>query len=139
MLVDDVVDYLAGAGLGLTAGTNLWKLPVPETASQSIVQVTVIQYGGRSPYRAMGPSLGAPVAEIPRFNVGVIGQYEQFEEARDLAEDIYESLDNLADTTLGSTRYLLVRALQPPIYASPDDEDAEHHFSINFEAVKARG
>lgn len=138
-LLDDVVDYLAGASLGLTEGTNLWMVPVPETASSTMVQVSVLQYGGRSPIRAMGASLSEPVAEIPRFNVGVIGQYEQFEDARDLAEDIYEALDNLANTTLGSTRYLLVRALQPPIYLSPDDEDAEHHWSLNFEAMKERG
>jgi hypothetical protein len=98
----------------------------------------VLEYGGRPPMRAMGASLGDPVAEVPRFNVGVIGQYEQFQDARQLAENVYQALDNLANTTLGATRYLLVRALQPPIYLAPDDEDNEHHFSINFEAVKER-
>jgi len=138
MLLDEITNYLAGAGLGLTVGTNLWMLPVPETADQSIIQTMVLEYGGRAPLRAMGPSLGDPVAETPRFNVGVIGQYEQFQDARQLAEDVYQALDNLANTTLGATRYLLVRALQPPIYLAPDDEDNEHHFSINFEAVKER-
>ncbi|MEY4955953.1 MAG: hypothetical protein RL409_210 [Gemmatimonadota bacterium] len=138
MLLDEITNYLAGAGLGLTVGTNLWMLPVPETADQSIIQTMVLEYGGRPPLRAMGPSLGDPVAETPRFNVGVIGQYEQFQDARQLAEDVYQALDNLANTTLGATRYLLVRALQPPIYLAPDDEDNEHHFSINFEAVKER-
>jgi len=140
MLLDDIATYLEGAGLGLTIGTNLWKVPVPEMASQSTgIQVAIIEYGGRPSIRAMGPSLGAPVAEVARFNIGVIGQLEDFANTRTKAEDIYRALDNLADQTLGTTRYLLVSALQPPIYATPDDEDAEHHFSVNFEAVKARG
>ena len=138
MLVEDIVTYLDGASIGLTAYQNLWNVPVPETASSTGVQVSVVQYGGRSPLRAMGASLSDPVAEVSRFNVGVIGTLEDFQSARDMAETIYGTLDNMTETTLGVTRYLLVRALQPPIYTAPDDADAEHHFSINFEAMKLR-
>ena len=130
--------YLGGAGIGLTAYVNLWNVPVPETASSTGVQVSVVQYGGRTPLRAMGASLSDPVSEIARFNVGVIGQLEDFENARNMAETIHATLDNLTEATLSGTRYLLVRALQPPIYSAPDDEDAEHHWSINFEAMKLR-
>jgi hypothetical protein len=141
MLVDDVAEYLGTAGLGLTVGTNLFKVPVPETATADI-QVAVVEYGGRPAIRAMGPSLGAPVAEVSRFQVAVIGQLNDYEASRDLIEDIYRALDNLAETTLGTTRYLLIRALQPPFYMPPGetgDPNAQQHFSCNFEAMKARG
>lgn len=139
MLVDDVANYLESAVTGLAIGTNLWKLPVPETASTTDIQVSVIEYGGRPAMRAMGPSVGAPVAEVTRFNVAVYGQLDDFENTRTKAEEIYQALDFLSDATLGATRYLHVRALQPPMSMTPDDENAEHHFSVNFEAVKARG
>jgi len=142
MLLDDIANHLSTAVGGLTIGVNLWKLPIPETASSSIQQVMITEYGGRSPLRAMGPSVGAPVAEISRFNVAVYGGLTEFEETRALAESIYQSLDYLSETTLSGssgTRYLHVRALQPPISFPPDDENGLHHFSINFETMKVRG
>lgn len=138
MLAAEIANYLAGAVPGLTVGTNLWTLPIPETASSTDIQVSVIAYGGRASLRAMGPSLGDPIAEVPRFNVAVYGQLDDFEDTQSMAESIYQALDYLSNTTLGTTRYLHVRALQPPIPLPPDDENTQHHFSINFEAMKER-
>jgi hypothetical protein len=139
MLIDDITNHLSTSVSGLTVGVNLWKLPVPETASSSAIQVSVVEYPGRPAMRAMGPSAGAPVAEISRFNVAVYGQLDDFENTRGMAESIYTTLDYMSETTLGTTRYLHVRALQPPIHLPPDDENAQHHFSVNFEAMKVRG
>jgi hypothetical protein len=139
MLLDDIANHLSTSVSGLMIGVNLWKIPVPETASSSAIQVSIVEYGGRPAMRSMGPSAGAPVAEISRFNVGVYGQLSDFQNTRTMAEDIYSTLDYLSETTLSTTRYLHVRALQPPIHFAPDDENAQHRFSLNFEAMKVRG
>lgn len=141
MLVDEVAEYLGGASLGLVVGSNLWKVPVPETTSTTGPQVGVVEYAGRPALRAMGPSLGDPIAEVTRFQVGVIGQLDQYEETREMAESIYQALDNLANTSLPSStgsRYLLIRALQPPFYMAPDDNTAQHHLVFNCEAIRER-
>lgn len=139
MLLDDIANHLSTSVAGLTLDSNLWKLTIPETVTSTDIQVGVLEYGGRPALRAMGPSAGAPVAEIVRFNVAVIGQLSDYQNTRELAEDIYETLDFMSETTLGSTRYLHIRAMQPPIYFPPDDQNAQHHFSVNFEAMKVRG
>lgn len=139
MLLDDIANHLSTSVAGLTIDANLWKLPVPETVTSTDVQVAVLEYGGRAPLRAMGPSAGAPVAEITRFNIAVIGGLSNYQGARSMAEDIYTTLDYTSETTLSTTRYLHIRALQPPIYFPPDDENAQHHFSLNFECMKVRG
>jgi hypothetical protein len=139
MLLDDIANHLSTAVAGLTLDVNLWKLPIPETVTSTAVQVAVLEYGGRPAMRAMGPSAGAPVAEITRFNIAVVGGLSAYATTRTMAESIYETLDFTSETTLGTTRYLHIRALQPPIYFPPDDESAQHHFSVNFEATKVRG
>lgn len=139
MLLDDIANHLSTAVSGLTLGTNLWKVPIPESASSSDIQVSVLEYGGRPPLRAMSDSLGEPIAEIVRFNIAVQGDLNDFEDTRQKAEDIYRALDFMSDETLGSTRYLHIRALQPPLSFPPDNDNAQHRFSINFEAMKARG
>lgn len=141
MLVDDICSYLAGAGLGLTVGTNLFKLPQPEMSTADPA-VMLIEYGGRPAMRAMGPSIGDPVAEVTRFQVATITSLNGYQSGRNMIESVYQALDNLADTTIDGTRYLLIRALQPPFYMPPGemgDPNAQHHFSVNFEAMKERG
>ena len=140
MLTKEIAEYLGSTVAGLSVGTNVWAVPVPETAPGDI-QVSVVEYAGRAPLRAMGPSLGDPVAEIARFQVAVIGQLSQYLESRQLIEEIRQALDQLTEATLGGTRYLLVRELQPPFYQPPGeigDPNAQHHFSINFEALRER-
>jgi hypothetical protein len=142
MLLDDIANHLSSSVTELSIGYNLWKLPIPENASSSVRQVMISEYGGRPSLRAMGASLSEPVAEITRFNIAVFGGLTEFEETRQLAEDIKDALDYLSETTLSGssgTRYLHVRALQPPISLPPDDQNGLHHFSINFEAMKVRG
>ena len=78
MLLDDIANHLSSSVSGLTIGVNLWKIPVPETASSSAIQVSIVEYGGRPALRAMGPSAGAPVAEISRFNVSLYGALHRF-------------------------------------------------------------
>lgn len=115
---------------------NLYRAPFPEGSPDSAV--CVIEYAGGAPIRAMGASTTAPVAEVVRFQVLVREDIQSFEDGRELIEDIYHELDHLADETMGSTRYLYVRALQSPFFLSFDG-NGRPRFVANFEAMKARG
>ena len=143
MLLDDITNYIAAStslSVSLTVGSNLFKTPAPETvASTEEHLVEVLEYGGRSPMRAMGASKSDPVAEITRFQVAVISNSSTFEAGRTLIEEIKDELDYLSEATLGSTRYLQVKMVQPPMYWSPEAPSGQHHFTASFEAMKERG
>lgn len=140
MLLDEIPAFLAAStGLGLTVATssggNLYKVPFPEAAPDAAV--CVIEYAGGAPIRAMGASTTAPVAEVVRFQVLVRKGQQGFEAGRQLIEDIYQTLDHLADQTLTSTYYLYVRAVQSPFFLSFDG-NLRPRFVANFEAMKRR-
>jgi minor capsid protein len=140
MLLDDVATYLANQGLGLTVSVNLFKGLAPEVFPASTPVVSLIEYPGRAAARAMGASLSDPIAgEFPRFQANVLVPLDNYQSGRTLAENIYKKLDNLANTTLGTTNYFLISAVQPPFYMPPDDANATHRFVANYEARKARG
>ena len=134
----DVCGYLAttGLGLGLTAGVNLFAVPFPEQSQAQAV--CLIEYPGSEPDHAAGPSLTAPLFELPRFQIVCRDIESNALTCRALAESIYQSLDGLADTTLGSARYLLIKAVQSPFYLSQDD-NSRHRVVCNYEATKTRG
>src|SRR3990167_11259476 len=134
MLLPDVGAYLAATTLGLSFGStgNLFIVPIPETAPDR--SVSVLEYSGASSVRAF--STGNPVAERPRFQVVVREELNNFASGRQLAEDIHAALDGLGTTTMESgTRWLFVRALQPPFYLS-EDGGAQHRWITNYEAMK---
>jgi hypothetical protein len=60
-----------------------------------------------------------------------------FATARALSQNIYEALDEIGNTSLSGTNYLVIRALHPPSYIGEDD-DARHRFVFNVEVYKAR-
>ena len=136
-LATDVMTYLTTVGaLGLTAGTNAFAVPFPEQAQDQAV--CLIEYPGNSPEHAAGPSLTAPLYERPRFQIVCRDVEANAATCRALAESIYAALDGLADTTLGSARYLLIRALQSPFYLSTDG-NGRHRYVCNYMAEKVRG
>ena len=138
MLLDEIGTYIASTshGLSLSFSSNLFKVPIPETAPDN--SVSIIEYGGVQAMRAMGESLSAPVCERPKFQVIVRSTLDGFNTGRGLAESIHRLLDGMADTTLSSVRYLYVRAIQPPfLLGDPEDENARFRFVCNFEAMRA--
>jgi hypothetical protein len=138
VLASDIATYISTSTLGLTAGTNVFAIPFPESTAVADRAVCVIEYPGEAPEHAAGASLSAPLYERPRFQVVVRDATSAAQACRDLAESVYRLLDGLADTTLSGTRYMQVRALQSPFYLSIDGQH-RHRFVCNYAAEKARG
>ena len=134
MLPVEVGTYLAGAGLGLTLGTNLFMVPFPAGSPDACA--CFAEWGTEDALRAMGPSLGAPVAEQPRFKVMVRGSRDGAQAARTLAGNIHKKLDHLGEITLSGTRYLNIVAEQPQFLSFDDNDRPRYHFDC--EVIKER-
>lgn len=109
MVVDEIAAYLAGAGLGLTLGTNLFTVPFPVTAPDQAVAIDV--YASQPADRTFGPSLTQPLGEHPEFNVFVRDARENAQAAQTLAYQIFRKLDFLGPVTLSGIVYRDVRAV----------------------------
>lgn len=112
MLAGEIVTYLASAGIGLTAGANLFAVPFPEASPDVAAYVDV--FGGQLNTRTFGPSLQAPLGENVDFLVVVRGVREGAAAAETLADSIYKKLDNLGPVTLTGVLYRDVRTTEGP-------------------------
>jgi hypothetical protein len=129
----DVATYLATIpALGLTAGTNLFDIPFPESAQSQAV--CLIDTPGSEDEHAAGASLSRPLYETPRFQVVCRDAEDKAATAKALARSIRLNLNRLAATTLGDTRVLTMKSLQPPFYISVDGQN-RHRWVTNYEAV----
>lgn len=128
-LADDVAAFLAGAGLGLVAGTNLFLQDVP---AQPDALVAVIEYPGRGP---VGTHDDPASIEVPRFQVYARAAQYDAAAARASAEAAYKALRAVTNQTLSGTFYLAIRALQSP-FLLHRDENQRVVFAVNFEATK---
>lgn len=137
MLGTEIVAHLAGAGLGLTAGTNLFSVPFPESAQDDVV--SVVTYGGGASERSFGPSLQAPAAEVDvRFQVMVRSGRDGAATAEALADAIYKKLDGLGPLSLSGVLYHdVVSTDGPPKFLSFDDNNRPRYY-MNFAATKER-
>ncbi len=134
MLLDDIAAYLAGAGLGLTEGVNLFKVPFPASAPPATV--CIVETPGEEDEFASGPSLDPPALERPRFSVQVRDQDAQA--CRGLAETIRGKLNNLGPVTLGTTLYHHVKATGPVFFLSRDQNE-RCKWACNFAVMKGNG
>ena len=66
-----------------------------------------------------GPKLNM---EAPNFGIRCRTPKDCYEDARELAEDIYVFLHNQVAVTLSGTRYSLIQALQPPFNLGLDEQ-----------------
>jgi hypothetical protein len=135
VLPDEIGNYLAGASLGLTVGTNLFYVPIPDAAPDPAVGI--LETPGAPSAGAFGVSLSAPAFEYPRFVVIVRGGRDTVSTARTLAESIHKKLERLGPVTLAGTVYFDVRAAQPPF--GPDyDKNERPVYRAVYEATKER-
>lgn len=125
MLVQDVATYLQNNGIG-TLGTNLFvgRLPdEPDTCT------AVFAYAGfPMPLHWNGEQPG----------LQVLVRAPSYVQAQNLMEQIRGLLHGLSEQTLGTTRYLLVRAKQSPMLLQRDDGDRAI-FVCNFDVIKELG
>lgn len=129
MSIDELMDWMQAQGLG-TKGTDIFAYAPPGT--DTCVYVTPIS--GFKSERAMGNKT-IPI-EKPRFQI-TARHATNLETALTKADSIYDALDGLSSTTMGSTVWYDVQADGPPAYLGPDDNN-RHRCVINITAQKAK-
>lgn len=130
MILDDIIYYLSGAAIGLTSGTNLFASVMPDAPDRAC---GVYEAGGYSPIHAMSGSAGSALVERPR--VQVITRAGNYQAARQLAQNVFQSLDGLTNAVINNTNYLLLSAVASPA-AMGLDSTGRHRIVINFDVIK---
>lgn len=118
MVADEIAAYLAGAGLGLVAGTNLYSVPFPASAPDLSVAV-IDDDAGPEPLGSFGPSLSAVDVERPELLLLVRGARDDGEAAKAKAYAVYKALRRLGPVTLSGVVYHHVAA-RPPHFVAFD-------------------
>lgn len=130
----EITTYLAGAALGLTAGTNLFAGPLPAAEAGGAAQVGLVGYFGTRPSE---PGFGSADLkhEWPRLQVQVRGPQDDLQAADTLAHNVYKALGRVQAMTLTGTFYKQITCLQPPFFLKYDD-NRRPIVAFNIEAEK---
>jgi hypothetical protein len=138
MVEPDIVAYLAAAGLGLTAGVNLFEGEMLEAPDNV---VAVAHYAGEdSDDYAMGPSLSEPGSEIEV--VQVMTRSTSRDTARSTAAAIHNKLENLGKTLNfgGSGRtYFRIEGMGGPPVSIGQDANLRWRRVASYRVRKVRG
>jgi hypothetical protein len=115
MTSDELAAYLAGAGLGLTLGTDLFSSPFPAASTVTVpdLAVAVVDTPGEDPIGSFGESLSPADVERPEVMVFVRGGRDAVEAAKAKAYAVWKKLRRLGDVEISGTRYLAVVAKAP--------------------------
>lgn len=132
LLLDDLGDYLASGGVGLTVGTNLFLGFLPEQPDDA---VAVYETGGRPPAHAMNALAGQAVAEYPRVQVVARATSFGYPGARQRMANIYKLLDGLPTRTINGTQYDWGSAVSPP-HAYGRDKQERVLIACSFDLAK---
>ena len=124
-ILEAVGQYLEDQSFGVQ-GTNIWlsrMLPDPD------VSIAVYEYAGRPPVETMSAGLAI---EQPSLQVVVRAGRDDYPTARDLAEDIRQSLCLVTDQTLSGLRVLRIMPRSSVNPIGLDDKDRPM-LSVDYE------
>ncbi len=115
MTSDELAAYLAGAGLGLTLGTDLFSSPFPASSAVPVpdLAVAVVDTGSDESIGSFGASLSAVDVERPEVMVFVRGARDAVEVAKAKAYAVWKKLRRLGPVTLSGVLYHNVAARPP--------------------------
>ncbi len=133
----DVVAYLAAAGLGLTAGTNLFEGPAPEGEVYPACVAVAKYLTERSDDYTMGASLTAPGSELEHIQVMTRNPVKATAEST--ADAIHAKLDNLQTTTTVNGRTYFEIASDGPPFGLGQDLNLRWRYVANYRVRKPRG
>jgi hypothetical protein len=134
MLGAELCTYLAGASIGLVAGTSVFSGPIPDSCS--VLAVGMVELPGERPIRTFSPSLAADLVQRPGVQIVVRGVENGAAAARSKAKDVYNKLANLGPVQLSSVLYYDVQpegGIQGPYF---DDSTNRPRFLMNFRIHK---
>lgn len=137
MVGDEVANYLAGAGIGMSLSSTsagiVFGVPFPPEAPDTAS--CVIEYGGLAPVDAMGASLSPSIFEQPRFQLLCRDKSDNLAACRALANAAYKVLRRFSGAMAG-VNYAYVQALGP-VFFLKFDENERGYYACNFQARKA--
>lgn len=125
MSLSNLVTHLAGAGLGLVEGTNLFEgMASPPELGAS---VTLRQSGGEFSWETQG--------QLKRLSFQMVVQDHAYGSALDLANASLAAL-TIRQSTVGTAFFYEVRPREEPVHLSGGrEESGVHTFVVNFDAV----
>lgn len=119
MLLDEIGAYLEAEGIGIIGQTLfLGSMPQdePGIGSQDAVMALI-----EIPGQPRIASHDLTKYELPYLQVATRGTPYGYPTARQKAQDAWNTLDGLANTSLSGVTYLLIEALQSPFFLRSDD------------------
>jgi hypothetical protein len=116
LMVDDLATHLAGAGLGLAGGTNLFKGELPPSPDAC---VALIERGGLAP----AETLCGVDYENAGLQVLVRGAATSGSTVRTLMNGVFKALLAIVGQSLGGTLYVGISAVQSPFQVEIDDNN----------------
>ena len=122
MIEEDIIKYLQDNSLG-TVGKDLFETTMPDSPD---LAVAVRVYDA-------DPSDLAWNGEYPVFQVLVRSKMHQ--EGSSKIQSIYTTLHGVAEKVLNGKRYLLIQAIQPPMFLG-FDKSGRREYVVNFKVIK---
>lgn len=121
--LDDIGSYLESHGIGVQ-GTDIFYRGFDAEAQNCIA---LFDHAGLSSIVSLSKDM-----IIERPELGVLVRNESDTAGEQIAHSIYELLNFLTDTSIGSTRFAHIEAIAPPFFVSQTDSNL-FVFSTNFE------
>lgn len=128
-MLDELQVYLAGAGLGLVFGTNLFAGFQPDTPNAVVV---LYEYMPAEPGDFMGPQ--APGYENSSLQVKV--RDADYVTGRTTARAVYDALRVVTSMTLSGTPYIAIRPQTTPYLLDRDQTRRVNHV-FNCRVIKS--
>ncbi len=125
MLLEDIGNFLQTRGVGMLWSDLFWGY-MPDQPDNL---VALFEYAGQAPDLHWN-------GEYPRFQVRV--RNKNYTAGRAKIEQVVSILHGLYEQVLGTTRYLLIRALQSP-ESLGRDANGRAEWVVNFSVIKERG
>jgi len=138
MFVDDLVVYLDANSTQLTAGTNLFKHSMPDTTGRGVFLYETVGRQADDKFSLGLPALVRPRASITIRSTGSAGGdgIAGSTATADLANNVWDLLSNVADTTINGVYYQLISPLQSAPAFLRHDEKGRANFVLNVEAIR---
>jgi hypothetical protein len=127
MLIEEVAQLIQAAGHG-TLGVDIFLYQMPDTPDTC---VALREYGGGEPVYVH--SRINPCYELPRFQL--VARAPSIPDARLLAHQVWITLQQIKNVSLGGTFYQRLQPLQSPFIIERDNND-RWVAGANFEAMK---